>query len=71
MEAVTLEHDVVAQMTAVLALLPERPLYARVDGVVEQGRFVLIEVEVNEPGLGLDLAPGAADRFADALLARL
>jgi len=38
---------------------------------VEQGRFVLIEVEVNEPGLGLDLAPGAADRFADALLARL
>jgi hypothetical protein len=30
-----------------------------------------MEVEVNEPGLGMDLVPGAADRFADALLARL
>jgi hypothetical protein len=28
-------------------------------------------VEVNEPGLGLNLAPGAAERFANALLARL
>jgi hypothetical protein len=27
--------------------------------------------EVNEPGLGLNLAPGAAERFANALLARL
>jgi len=35
------------------------------------GQFVLIEVEVNEPALGLHLAPGSADRFADALLRRL
>jgi hypothetical protein len=63
--------DVVDAMAAVLALLPERPLYARVDGVLRAGRFVLMELEVNEPGLGLDLVPGAAERFADALLARL
>jgi hypothetical protein len=49
----------------------EPPLYARVDGVVADGRFVLRELEVNEPGLGLDLAPGSADRFAEALLRRL
>jgi glutathione synthase/RimK-type ligase-like ATP-grasp enzyme len=61
----------VAAMREVLGLLPEPALYARVDGLVRDGRFVLMEVEVNEPGLGLDLAPGAADRFADALLARL
>jgi hypothetical protein len=28
-------------------------------------------VELREPGLGLNLAPGAAERFANALLARL
>jgi hypothetical protein len=26
---------------------------------------------VNEPGLGMDLAPGSGDRFAAALLAKL
>lgn len=71
MEAAAFAPDVVAQMTTVLALVPERPLYARVDGVVQGGRFVVMEVEVNEPGLGLDLAPGSAERFADAVLARL
>jgi hypothetical protein len=30
-----------------------------------------MEVEVNEPGLGLHLAPGSADRLADAILRRL
>ena len=70
MEPATIPPDVVAQMAAVVALLPEPPLYARVDGVVQEGRFVLMEVEVNEPGLGLDHAPGSAERFADALLAR-
>jgi hypothetical protein len=58
-------------MTDVLAQLPTRPLYARVDGLVHDAGFTLMEVEVNEPGLGLDLVGGAADRFADALLARL
>jgi len=55
----------------VLAALPAAPLYARIDGV-EAGRgFVLMEVEVNEPGLFFPLAPAAAERFADALLDRL
>jgi glutathione synthase/RimK-type ligase-like ATP-grasp enzyme len=63
---------VVAAMREVLALVPGSALYARIDGVVRRdGRFVLMEVEVNEPGLGLDLAPGSADRFAEALLGRL
>jgi glutathione synthase/RimK-type ligase-like ATP-grasp enzyme len=62
---------VVAQMADVVSRLPEAPLYARVDGIVRDGRLVLMEVEVNEPGLGLDLVPGAAERFAEALLRRL
>jgi glutathione synthase/RimK-type ligase-like ATP-grasp enzyme len=71
MEAAALPADVVQQMTAVLALLPAPALYARVDGVAADGGFTLMEVEVNEPGLGMHLAPGSGDRFADALLARL
>lgn len=71
MEAATLSAETVAAMTTVLALLPHRPLYARVDGIARGGRLAVMEVEVNEPALGLHLAPGAADRFAEALLARL
>lgn len=71
MEAASLPGDVVAQMAAVLALLPVPALYARVDGLVRDDRFTLMELEVNEPDLGMDLVPGSADRFADVLLARL
>jgi glutathione synthase/RimK-type ligase-like ATP-grasp enzyme len=71
MEAATLTDDVVAQMRAVLGLLPDAPVYARVDGVMAEAELVTMEVEVNEPGLGLNLAPGSAERFADALLERL
>ena len=63
MEAAAVSPPLVSEMAAVLALLPASALYARVDGVVVDGRFVV--------SLGLDLAPGAADRFAQALLARL
>jgi len=71
MEAATLPEPVVRQMAAVLALLPAPALYARVDGIAGAAGFTLMEVEVNEPDLGMDLVPGSADRFADALLARL
>ena len=70
-EATDLEPAVVRAMSAVLGLLPELPLYVRVDGLLRGGRFVLMELEVNEPALGLDLVAPAAARFADALLVRL
>ena len=65
------EPAVIAQARSVLALLPRVPLYARVDGVVRAGVFVLMELELNEPSLRLDLDPPAAGRFADATLALL
>jgi glutathione synthase/RimK-type ligase-like ATP-grasp enzyme len=71
MEAADLRPAVIAQMREVLALLPERPLYARIDAIANGQRFVVMEVEVNEPDLGMHLAPGSGDRFAEALLARL
>jgi glutathione synthase/RimK-type ligase-like ATP-grasp enzyme len=71
MEAAALDAATIEAMSRILSLLPSKPLYARIDGVVRGGRFVLMEVEVNEPGLGLHLAPGAGDRFAEALAGRL
>jgi glutathione synthase/RimK-type ligase-like ATP-grasp enzyme len=71
MEAAELDDATIDAMSRVLGSLPSEPLYARIDGVRRDGRFVLMEVEVNEPGLGLHLAPGAGDRFADALADRL
>jgi glutathione synthase/RimK-type ligase-like ATP-grasp enzyme len=71
MEPATLTVDTIRQMATILELLPLPPLYARIDGVLRAGRFLLMEVEVNEPGLGLHLVPGAGERFADALLARV
>lgn len=56
---------------AALAALPVAPLYARIDGVETGGGFLIMEVEVNEPGLFFPYAPAAADRFAEALLRRL
>lgn len=47
------------------------PLYARIDGVERDGRLILVEVELNEPALGLDLAPESAKLFAAATIRRL
>lgn len=44
-----------------------KQLYARVDGVALEGRFVVVEIELIEPYLFLDEDPPAADRFAAAL----
>ena len=41
--------------------------YARVDGYLDQGALVLMELELIEPQLFLDLEPEAADRFARAI----
>src|SRR5690606_14984602 len=46
-------------------------LYARVDVVPDdEGRPVVLEVEVSEPSMFLRLEPGSVDRFADTVVAR-
>ncbi|MGH7592018.1 MAG: ATP-grasp domain-containing protein, partial [Gemmatimonadales bacterium] len=44
-------------------------LYARVDGLDVGGQLQLMELEVLEPDLFLQYSDGAAERFADAVLA--
>jgi glutathione synthase/RimK-type ligase-like ATP-grasp enzyme len=60
-----------AAARAALRALPAAPLYARVDGVETGEGFLIMEVEVNEPGLFFPYAPAAAERFAEALRRRL
>ena len=60
---------IVEQAERVLAAVEGPLLFARVDGVERDGRLLLMELEINEPYLGLAHAPGAAERLADALVA--
>jgi glutathione synthase/RimK-type ligase-like ATP-grasp enzyme len=69
--AETPSREVAEQGAAALRALPERPLYARVDGVVRDGALIVIEVEVLEPALFMEFDPPSAERFAEATLRRL
>jgi glutathione synthase/RimK-type ligase-like ATP-grasp enzyme len=46
-------------------------LFCRIDGVVRDGKLVLMELELIEPELFLGLAQGAAERFAKAIVKRM
>jgi glutathione synthase/RimK-type ligase-like ATP-grasp enzyme len=58
-------------LAATAALGFEDHAYARVDGVVVDGRFRLMELEMIEPALFLAPRPDAAERFARQLQDRL
>jgi glutathione synthase/RimK-type ligase-like ATP-grasp enzyme len=56
---------------ACIAAAPSLPAYARVDGVIHQGKFVLMELEIFEPLLYLARHPEAPARFAQSIARRL
>ena len=68
-ERVSVDASLIAQAERVAATLGEEWLYARVDGVVRDGRLLLMELEATEPSLFLDEV--AAERFADAITSSL
>jgi glutathione synthase/RimK-type ligase-like ATP-grasp enzyme len=49
---------------SIMDALPERPLYARIDGIEDVRGFLLMEAELIEPALFLELG-GAVTRFAE------
>lgn len=61
----------VGAAAACTQLTPADVLYARVDGVVSDGRFLLMELEAVEPDLFFRLAPGAANRMASRIVSAL
>jgi glutathione synthase/RimK-type ligase-like ATP-grasp enzyme len=71
-EAVPIDADERALAERVLALAPGPLLYARVDLVRDgAGRPQLMELELIEPSLFFDQAPGSAERLAQAIVRRL
>ncbi len=73
--AVEASPELIEQAAGVLqavSRLVGHPLaYARVDGILRDGSFYLMELELIEPNLFLDYSPGSAQHFARTLLARL
>lgn len=59
--------DLIAQAANCIAHAPTPTVYARVDGVVKDGVFLLMELEVFEPLMFLSRHPEAAGRFARAI----
>ena len=59
---------IVEQARRVLSHASAPLLYARVDGIERDGKFVLMELEINEPFLYIGSSTGAADAFADAIV---
>ncbi len=70
-EDVEVSEALVAQARVCIAHAPALPVYARVDGVVKDGRFLLMELEVFEPLMFLARDPEAPGRFARAIHGRL
>lgn len=60
-------RPVIEAASRAVAAVEAVPLYARVDGVERNGRFLLMELELLEPALFLKLGTGAAERFAQAI----
>ena len=55
----------------VLEVLPEAPVYARVDGIALGDQLLLMELECIDPVLYFGLEPLAAERFARGVVERL
>lgn len=53
--------------TRVIHSLPVRPIYCRIDGVMADDAFVVMEVECIDPVLFFEQHPPAAEYFADAI----
>ena len=70
-ENVQVSENLIEQARNCIAHAPASPVYARVDGVVKDGRFLLMELEIFEPLMFLSAHPEAPARFARAIEKRL
>ncbi len=70
-EVVDLAPTLVEEARRSVLGAPSLPVYARVDGVIRDGRFVLMELEVFEPLLFLARHPEAPLRLARAIRGRV
>jgi len=66
-DLVRVSDEVIEEAARALSAAPASTIYARVDGCLVDGGFVLMELELLEPSLFFSLAPAAAERFAELL----
>jgi glutathione synthase/RimK-type ligase-like ATP-grasp enzyme len=67
LKAVTPESALLETGQQVLDLFPQPTLYARIDFLQHQGRYLLIEAELIEPSLYFNMDEKAASRFVHAV----
>ena len=60
--------ELFTQAEAILKQIPEKLLYARIDGIVKDNQLHLMEIELIEPDLYFDIAIGSRERFVEAFL---
>jgi glutathione synthase/RimK-type ligase-like ATP-grasp enzyme len=70
-ENAQVSQELVAQARTCIEHAPAPTVYARVDGVVREGSFLLMELEIFEPLMFLERHPEAPARFARAIERRL
>jgi len=70
-ESVTPAAPLIEQAQRILALIPDRLLFARIDAVEVDGGLWLMELELIEPFLFLNCDPLAPQRFAEAIASLL
>ena len=65
------QASVIETAENILSLIEGPMLYARVDGLLKHGRFLLMELEMLEPDLYFDAHSEASARYIDAAIAML
>jgi glutathione synthase/RimK-type ligase-like ATP-grasp enzyme len=63
--------EILAAAQQIVAVLPEKPVYARIDLILRGNSPLLIEIELIEPDLFLPTHPPAAERLAGLIAAGL
>ncbi len=63
--------EILKQTQKIMDIQKEPLLYARVDGVIRDGQFLLMELEINEPSLFFEFSEKAIDMFSQAILKKL
>lgn len=66
-----LAPEILNQVEQIARPFLDKTLYTRIDGIVRQNRFFLMEVELIEPDLYLDIVPQAAPQLVDSILQKL
>ena len=69
--SITPPRSTIESVEKLLSTIPDSLLYARVDGLIIDSTFTLMEIELCEPELFLDIDHGAPKRFVEAILRRL